>query len=314
MIKKHDRIVGFPQFSPYSRYFSDLFKELGLKTLDTIPITDETIKLGVRHAPEMMCFPYKVVLGNFIQLLDKGANTLIMFSSCGTCKFRHYYKLAEQKLKKEGYDFEMVRLSPKDLLPVPLPTFLNKLMYLSGYRKYKVLKITCKIWKMVAGIERSYREQPWGDVNIGIMGEIYSVLEPSINHNIKSQLERMGATVHITLSIKELLTDSFRRSRKRKKLRERCWEYFDRDGDPGGHGLHSVEDTLFWSERKIDGLIHVTPLTCHPEILVEDAIDYICHDNKIPLLRIKIDETISPLNIGTRVETFFELIKRKKML
>lgn len=311
MIEKNKRIIGFPQCSYYSKHFIDIFNDLDLKTVDVIPITDETIKLGVKHAPEMMCFPYKAILGNFIQLLENGANTLVMFSSCGTCKLRHYYKLAEQKLREQGYEFEMIKISPKDLLPIPLPSYLNSLVYLSGYGRGRVAKITYKGWKRVAQEEEKYMEQQWGDINIGITGEIYSVLEPDINHRIKEQLEKMGATVHMTLSAREVITDSIWKSKERKRLREKCWEYFDRDGDPGGHGLHSVEDAMLWDEKKMDGIVHITPLSCHPEILVEDAIDYVCSKNKMPLIRIKIDETLSPLNIGTRVETFFELIKRK---
>jgi predicted nucleotide-binding protein (sugar kinase/HSP70/actin superfamily) len=316
MIEKEKRIVGIPEFSLYAKHFLRLFHDLGLKTLDVIPITEETTKLGVKYAPEMMCFPYKVVLGNFLQLLEQGANTLIMFSSCGKCKLRHYYKLVEQKLQREGYEFEMIKITPRDLLPIPLPGFLDSLVMVSGLPRYAVAKIAYQSWKNVIAIEKSQYERPWGAINIGLTGEIYSVLEPSINHSIKEQIEAMGGTVHITLSLRELIqelvTNSLWRSKERKALRERCWEYLDRGGDPGGHGLHSVEDVFLWAEKNIDGIIHVTPLSCHPEILVEDAIDHICADKNIPLLRIKIDETISPLNITTRVETFFELIKRKK--
>lgn len=314
-IPKEKRVIGLPKFSIYAEPFRDLFDRLGLKVADYIPITDETLKFGVRHSPEMMCFPYKVILGNFIELMKKGANTLIMYSSCGKCKQRHYYKLMEQKLTDEGYEFEMIKLVPLDLIPLPLPRFMNRLTYLSGYDKLKLSKMVFDSWRTIAKTEKErYLTEKWGRINIGITGEIYTVMEPDINYHTKDQLEKMGATIHITMSVRHLITDSIWRSKERRQLRERCWDFFDKGGDPGGHGLHSVEDTLLWTDKGIDGIIHLTPLSCHPEIMVEDAIDYICTKKKIPLMRIKIDETISPLNIATRIETFYELIKRRKSL
>ena len=51
---------------------------------------------------------------------------------------------------------------------------------------------------------------------------------------------------------------------------------------------------------------------CMPETTVESIIDNICQKNKIPLLRLPIDETNSEANVNTRLETFIELVKRRK--
>lgn len=305
------RIVGIPPIGIFTEHFTNFFERLGLKVLKPIPITEETIKLGVKHSPELFCYPYKVVLGNFIQLIEAGANTLVMFSSCGKCKQRHYYKLAEQKLRREGYEFEMIKIAPIDLIPLPLPGLLNRLSYISGLSKPKIAKAVLDAWGAIAKTEKGQKKER-GEINIGVTGEIFCVLEPDVNLDLISKLEGMGATVHTTLSLREVITHTIWRTKERRELRKQCWQYLDKGGDPGGHGLHSVEDTILWSEMGMDGVIHLTPLSCHPEIVVEDAVDYICKDNKIPLLRIKLDETMSPLNMTTRVETFYELIKRRK--
>ena len=49
-----------------------------------------------------------------------------------------------------------------------------------------------------------------------------------------------------------------------------------------------------------------------PESTIEPYIDGICKERKIPKLRLHIDETNSPANIETRLETFVELIKWKR--
>jgi predicted nucleotide-binding protein (sugar kinase/HSP70/actin superfamily) len=306
------RKIGLPYYSFYTRHFKEFLSLLGLDVVEPIPITEQTIKLGVNNSPEMMCFPYKVVLGNFLQLIKKGANTLVMFNSCGKCKLRHYYKLIDLKLRELNYNFEMVPIRPVDFIPLPLGPFMNKLVYLSGKRKWEIAKIIKKKWQELKEEEnKRYLAKEFGKINIAVTGEIYSVLEENINQNIVGQLEGLGATVHSTLNLRALIIPRTFHSKERKLLREKALSFLDQS-DPGGHGLHSIEDVLYWSQRGIDGIVHILPLSCHPEILVEEIIDYLCRKNEVPLLRLRIDETSSPLNIGTRVETFFELIKRKK--
>lgn len=317
-MKPEDRLVGFPYFSFYTKNFKEMFESLGLKVIEPIKINEETVKLGVKHSAEMICFPYKIVLGNFIQQLEKGANTLIMFNSCGKCKLRHYYKLIDLKLHELGYDFEMISLPPEESIKFPMPyvlersiSFIKKLSELSSKGKVEVIKVVKKTWKDIREKEKREYAKEFGEINILITGEIFSALEPNINQNIKQQLEKLGATIHSSLSILGVITAPIHRTKEKKILRQKALSYLDKV-EPGGHGLHTIEDVLEWSEKGIDGIIFVMPLTCHPEILVEDIIDHLCKKNKVPLLKVKLDETASPLNIQTRIETFYELIKRRK--
>lgn len=79
-----------------------------------------------------------------------------------------------------------------------------------------------------------------------------------------------------------------------------------------GHACENIKHLLELIDRNIDGIIHVLPLSCMPESAIEEYVDGICEDNNIPLLRIPLDETNSPANVETRVETFIKLILRKK--
>jgi len=49
-----------------------------------------------------------------------------------------------------------------------------------------------------------------------------------------------------------------------------------------------------------------------PETTIEPILDKICVDYNVPLLRLMIDETNSEANFDTRIETFAEMIKRRK--
>ena len=78
--------------------------------------TDRTIQLGVRNTAEMVCFPLKPTLGNFIEALDNGADTLLMFDSKGQCRLRHYWKIQEFTLRNMGYEFEMYNVNFSNIL------------------------------------------------------------------------------------------------------------------------------------------------------------------------------------------------------
>ena len=113
------RVITFPRLGEeYTKQIVKSFEILDLNIVLPPKITDKTIKLGVKYSPDMMCFPYKVTLGNFIEALDKGANTLLMYDTCGQCRFRHYFKLQDFVLKDLGYNFDMLAFNKRNFIPV----------------------------------------------------------------------------------------------------------------------------------------------------------------------------------------------------
>lgn len=87
------------------------------------PITNRTLTLGTRHSPDFVCTPFKYNLGNFIESLEAGANTLIQVG--GACRLDYYGELHEQILKDLGYEFRFINIGSTKLTK-PL-TFYNLL-------------------------------------------------------------------------------------------------------------------------------------------------------------------------------------------
>ncbi|MHC5154771.1 MAG: hypothetical protein ACYSO3_01305, partial [Planctomycetota bacterium] len=84
---KKSRTVAIPWMGKdYIELLAQSLRNLGVKVLLPPPTTDKTIQLGVRNTAEMVCFPLKPTLGNFIEALDNGADTLLMFDSKGQCR------------------------------------------------------------------------------------------------------------------------------------------------------------------------------------------------------------------------------------
>lgn len=297
------KIVTFPYMGlEYTMHIKKCLETLGIKVVLPPKISDETIKLGVKNSADMMCFPFKVTLGNFIEALNNGANILLMFDSCGECRLKQYYKLHELTLRRMGYKFEMYNLNSK--------TAVKVLKKLSGCSTIEAIKTLIKGIKEMKQIDNRKYEWSKDKLNIAIIGEIYTSCEERVNYDIEKKIKKFNVNVYNTANLSDFIYEGLKLYIfKKRNYKKEAWKYFN--GPLGGHGYENVYNLLWLIDKKVDGVIHLLPLSCMPETTVEPIIDSICQDNKIPLLRLMIDETNSEANIDTRLETFIELIKRK---
>ncbi|MEI6645602.1 MAG: hypothetical protein WCP12_06160 [bacterium] len=54
------------------------------------PNSNETLNLGMQHAPEGACLPFKLIAGSVIQSMRRGANTVGMITERGPCRLGMY--------------------------------------------------------------------------------------------------------------------------------------------------------------------------------------------------------------------------------
>ncbi|WP_239442825.1 hypothetical protein [Gordonibacter sp. An230] len=71
--------------------------------------TRRTIELGSRHSSDMVCAPFKHILGDYIEALELGADVLVQFA--GPCRLGYYGELQESILRDMGYEFEMLNFA-----------------------------------------------------------------------------------------------------------------------------------------------------------------------------------------------------------
>lgn len=110
-------IAAFPHMGNMYVTLKALLAGLGAEVRLPPPVTKRTMELGVRHAPETVCLPFKIMLGNFIEALNQGADTLITCGGVGPCRLGHYAQLQRGILEDLGYSFEMIVIEP-DLFTV----------------------------------------------------------------------------------------------------------------------------------------------------------------------------------------------------
>jgi len=297
--------ISLPHFGRYTHLFKRSLERLGAQVVLPPRITERTVKIGTKHSSEMMCFPYKVTLGNFIEVLERhpDIDQLIMFDSMGSCRFRHYHILQEQTLQRLGYEIRMLPFSAKSLVSFHREVGPGNNL-LKAFREYR------RLYRKIKRLSRRAEVEPHMP-NVAIIGEIYTCIEPSVNFGIEDELRDAGVNVINTVDLYSFIKDSikghFLRDRFRDKYYHMAMKYLN--GPLGGHGAENIENLLRYIDKGVDGVIWLRPLSCMPESTVDLVIKGICRRSGVPVLVFDIDESNFALNIATRLETFIEQIK-----
>ena len=154
-------------------------------------------------------------------------------------------------------------------------------------------------------------------LHVDLTGEIYIVNDEFSNQNMERELGTMGVQVRRSLTISSFLKDAIipKMFKKGETHLERAYRlakpYLMRD--IGGDALECVSDVLYAKERNVDGLIHVSPFTCMPEIMSQNIFPKMREDTNLPILSLIMDEQTGRAGYITRLEAFVDLMRRKKM-
>ncbi|GAI98664.1 unnamed protein product, partial [marine sediment metagenome] len=79
--------------------------------------------------------------------------------------------------------------------------------------------------------------------------------------------------------------------------------------DVGGDGWESIGEKVLHA-KEYDGLIHLAPFTCMPEIVAQNIMSATKED--IPVLTILCDEQVAKPGMLTRLEAFVDLLERRR--
>ena len=100
--------LGIPHMGNIYIVVKAIANRLGIDLIVPPPTSQHTLSLGVKYSPEMACLPFKLTLGNMIEALELGADTIIMGGGAGPCRWGYYHKAQEVILRELGYNFYMV--------------------------------------------------------------------------------------------------------------------------------------------------------------------------------------------------------------
>lgn len=153
-------------------------------------------------------------------------------------------------------------------------------------------------------------------LHVDITGEIFLVCDPFSNQNIERELGKMGVEVRKSLTVSSFLKDAiipkvFKKGETHLERANRLAKpYLMRD--IGGDALECVSDVAYANERGIDGIIHISPFTCMPEIMSQNIFPSMRENCEIPILPLIMDEQTGKAGYLTRLEAFVDLMRRRK--
>jgi len=187
------RKISYPQFANYLVPFSYFInKVFDAEFITPPPLTKKTLEIGSLHSPDFVCAPFKFQLGNYIEALEAGADTLIQIG--GSCRLGYYGELQEQILRDLGYEFNFINLSAMDFFnPASVWAELKKYnSKLSVTTVASTLLICIEMVKQMDYLEDYIRENVGFEVIPGEFDDIYNhYLNDASNVKTKKELKKI---------------------------------------------------------------------------------------------------------------------------
>ncbi len=353
--------ISFPHMGYSYIAFKWLVENMGHECIIPPEPSKKTLDLGVRYAPEFACIPFKMLLGTYLEVAEKGAEVILTSGGMGPCRAGLYWVMHQYLLDELNTGIKVVAFEPplcdlRDFLKklhwirktggLSLKAFIQVLritwekikaideveMYSHEIRPYEINRgdTTRSLWRALDMLDVANNEmeikmalqegikllqqipqdKSRNPLKIGIIGEIYVVLEPAANHYIQIMLGEMGVqtdrSIYLTAytrknTIVNLEGDIF--SVAKPYLAE---------APIGGHGVNSIGETLLYAKHGFDGVVQLAPFACIPEIVAKSILPAISKDHGIPVLTLFIDEQTGKAGVQTRLEAFVDLLEKRR--
>lgn len=148
--------VAFPYMGDIRLVLEPILRTLGAEVVVPPEPNRETVARGAQLAPETICLPFKVTLGNILRALELGADTLVYVSGSWSCRFGYYGRLQADICQDLGYRFRMLELRRDRLGEI-----IREILRLSrgnpvraGARTIKAFRLG---WFKATALEEAYR-------------------------------------------------------------------------------------------------------------------------------------------------------------
>jgi len=100
--------VAFPHIGYVYINLGALLRGLGLDVVIPPRPSYHSLVEGAKHAPEQACVPFKANLGDLLQALRMGVDTLAGVQGRSSCRFGYYSRLHHLILRDLGYKFDSI--------------------------------------------------------------------------------------------------------------------------------------------------------------------------------------------------------------
>lgn len=144
-------------------------------------------------------------------------------------------------------------------------------------------------------------------IKVGLIGELYTLMEPFANYNIEYELAKYGIHIKRYTNVHYLL---FEKKSAVKRYLKRTKDYIRYR--MGADAADNIARTKYLCKQKYDGIIHIKSSFCTPEIGAMPIIQKICKEYDIPILYFSFDTATSEVGIKTRIEAFYDMMEMRR--
>ena len=155
-------------------------------------------------------------------------------------------------------------------------------------------------------------------LKIYLTGEFFVLLDQFTNMEIEKELGLLGVEVERQIMLSDWTNSVLlpRWIHKKESHRERAFRiagnYIKRA--VGGECIESIGDTIYAAQKNVDGVVHIGPFNCNPEIVSQCILPHVSRKENIPVISLLMDEHQGKAGFITRLEAFVDLMYRRKRM
>lgn len=179
---------------------------------------------------------------------------------------------------------------------------LKELEHTKGY--FDLKRIYRKYSKKIKNVKCI---KPKNRIKIGIIGELYTVMEPFSNYELEKKLMENHVDITRFTNVQYLV---FKKHKKIKKLMKYAKEYVTYK--MGADASDNIARMKYFCENKYDAVIHMKSTFCTPEIGVMPILEKMSEEYKVPIIFFSFDAQTSTTGIQTRLEALLDMIEMRK--
>lgn len=179
--------------------------------------------------------------------------------------------------------------------------------YFNSFRNNGILKNIILYFRYKNKFKNIRLNKSDNRLKVYLLGELYSLIDSKASCNVERKLIKMGIEVYRDTDLTYLLIT------KRFKLfnmirRGKKYIKYHLGADASGTVVKSMESAI----NGFDGVIHMKSFGCTPEISAMSILPNISEEYGMPIMYFSFDFEDNEMQIDTRLEAFYDMIKNKK--
>lgn len=169
--------ISFPIMGNSYIAFKQLLEEMGHEPIVPPMPSARTMTLGTAYSPEFSCIPFKILMGTYLEAIEKGAEAIVSSGGHGPCRAGYYGILHQKIINELGYKTKVIIF---DSIKMGYRDFIGKLNYLLQTGKtswWQFFKIYRAIWDKLLALDEieilSHQTRPY-ELEKGITTKTYN--------------------------------------------------------------------------------------------------------------------------------------------